>query len=163
MRTKISLLLTSLIICISCSQETQQIELTNPGFGVIASSIDIVDEGFDLPVLLQSDDIIKGVQFTLSWDPAVAQVIQPAMTAANAGFSISSSDGERGEMKVLIFSMAGDVLNTTDPTILTIAIRIIDPEAELFELSFNDAIFAGPNAVSYAIPITHAKLKVNHK
>jgi len=163
MRIKISLVIASIFICLSCSKETQQIELTNPGFGVTASTIDVVDEGFDVPVLLKSDEIIKGLQFTLSWDPAIAQVIQPVMTASNPGFTISSGDGVRGEMKVLIFSMTGDVMVTTNSTILNIPVRIIDPGAELFELSFNDAIFAGPSAVSYEIPITHANLKINQK
>ncbi|NQT63895.1 MAG: hypothetical protein HQ556_13120 [Candidatus Marinimicrobia bacterium] len=161
MRLKISLLTTTLLIFLSCSQEVQKVELSNPGFGVTASSIDAADEGVDIPVLMQTDDIIKGIQFTLTWDPNVGQVIKPTLTATNPGFTISSSEGGQGEMKVLIFSMTGDVFNTSDPTIMTIPVRITDPDAPVFAMAFKDAIFAGPSAIAYEIPVLHAKLKIN--
>ncbi|MBT4036207.1 MAG: hypothetical protein HOB84_04080 [Candidatus Marinimicrobia bacterium] len=161
MRLKISLLVTLLLFFLSCSQEVQTVELSNPGFGITASSIDAAAEGVDIPVLMKTDDIIKGIQFTLTWDPGVGQVIKPTLTAANPGFTISSSEGGRGEMKVLIFSMTGAVFNTTDPAIMTIPVRIINPDAPDFTLAFNNAIFAGPSATAYEIPVLHAKLKIN--
>ncbi|MBC8193564.1 MAG: hypothetical protein ISR87_04455 [Candidatus Marinimicrobia bacterium] len=163
MRLLNCLLAATLLILLSCSQEAQIIELSDPGFGVTASSIDAADEGVDIPVLMKTDDIIKGIQFTLTWDPAVGQVIKPSLTSSNPGFTVSSSEGGRGEMKVLIFSMPGDVFNMSDPTIMTIPVRIINPDAPLFVLAFKDAIFAGPNGVAYEIPVFHAKLKINHK
>ncbi len=162
MRVKYSIILITLVMFLSCSRETQNVELSNPGFGVIRTNIEVLDEGVDLPVLLRTDDIIKGIQFTLSWNPSVAQVIKPALTPTNPGFTISSSNGSQGEMKVLIFSMSGDVLNTTDSIIMTIPVRIIDPDAKLFNLVFKDVIFAGPGAVSYEIPVSQANLKVIH-
>ncbi|MBC8375600.1 MAG: hypothetical protein H8E26_06100 [FCB group bacterium] len=161
MRLKISLLATTLLIFLSCSQEVQQVELSNPGFGVTASSINAADEGVDIPVLMKTEDIIKGMQFTLTWDPNVGQVIKPSLTATNPSFTISASEGGRGEMKVLIFSMTGDVFNTSDPTIMMIPVRITDPDASVFTLAFKDAIFAGPSAIAYEIPVLHAKLKIN--
>lgn len=159
-KTKFSILAIITLALIACSSEPKERKLTSPGFGVTATSIRVADEGIDIPVLLISDEVIKGMQFTLSWNPNVGQVIKPALTESNQGFTISSSEGERGEMKVLIFSMTGDVLNTAEPVVMNIPIRIIDPEAEAFELFFYDAIFAGPKAVSYEIPVTHAKLKI---
>ena len=161
MHTKLGIFAAILWLLLSCSQEAKKIELSNPGFGVTASSIEATDEGVDLPVMLKTEDIIKGIQFTLTWDPNVAQVIKPTLTSTNSGFSISAGDGNRGEMKVLIFSMAGDVFNTDDPTIMTIPVRIIDSEATLFTMAFKDAIFAGPSAVAYEIPVLHANLKIN--
>ncbi len=157
------LLAATVLILLSCSQEAQIVELSDPGFGVTASSIDPNDEGVDIPVLMKTNDIIKGMQFTLVWDPDVGQVIKPSLTSSNPGFTISASEGGGGEMKVLIFSMSGDVFNTIDPTIMTIPVRIINPEATLFTMVFKDAIFAGPSAVAYSIPIFHGNLEINHK
>lgn len=157
---KISLLTSITLLLISCSSEPKEKDLTSPGFGVTATSIRAADEGVDIPVLLKSDEIIKGMQFTLAWDPNIGQVIQPVLTEANQGFTVSSSDGERGEMKVLIFSMTGDILSTTESVVMNIPIRITDLESETFDLFFYDAIFAGPKAVSYEIPVTHANLKI---
>ncbi|NQV42967.1 MAG: hypothetical protein HQ506_11490 [Candidatus Marinimicrobia bacterium] len=162
MRPNNYLLLAIVLLFISCSQETQVVELSDPGFGVIATNIEAVDEGVDIPVLMKTNDVIKGMQFSLTWDPTVGQVIKPTLTSSNPGFTISSSEGGRGEMKVLIFSMTGDILDTSNPNIVTIPVRIIDPDAALFTLAFEDAIFAGPNAVAYDIPVLHANLKINH-
>ena len=161
MRLTISLLATTLLFFQSCSQDVQKVELSNPGFGITASSIDAADEGVDIPVLMKTDDIIKGMQFTLTWDPSIGQVIKPSLTATNPGFTISASEGGLGQMKVLIFSMTGAVFNTTDPAIMTIPVRIINPDAPDFTLAFNNAIFAGPSATAYEIPVLHAKLKIN--
>ncbi len=160
MRVTYGLIIVLLLLLQSCSKETSNRELSHPGFGVTETTIKAVDAGVDLPVLLKTDDIIKGIQFTLSWDASIGQVLQPALTAANPGFTISSGEGDRGEMKVLIFSMTGDEINTTDPKIMTIPVRIIDPDASRFALAFKDAIFAGPSAVAYEIPVTHAKLEI---
>lgn len=162
MRQKYYLLITIFFLLVSCSKKAQIIELSDPGFGVTASSIGAADEGVDVSVMMKTDDIIKGMQFTLGWDPDVGQVIKPSLTSSNPGFTISASEGDRGEMKVLIFSMAGDVFNTSDPTVMTIPVRIINPEATFFTLTFENAIFAGPSAVSYDIPVFHANLKINH-
>ena len=161
MYVKLFLFATALLLLLSCSQKAQNIGLSNPGFGVTAVSIDAIAEGVDLPILMKTDDIIKGIQFTLTWDPAVAQVIKPVLTRSNPGFTISASEGGLGAMKVLIFSMSGDVFQTADPNIMTIPVRIIDPDATRFTLEFKDAIFAGPSAVAYEIPLWHAKLKIN--
>ena len=161
MRVNYILLIAATMIFLSCSPEAQKVELSNPGFGVIATSIDVVAEGVDLPVLLRTDDIIKGIQFTLSWDPTIGQVIKPVLTAMNPGFTISSSDGARGEMKVLIFNMSGDELITSDPSIMTIPVRILDSNAIDFAMTFKDVMFAGPGGAAYEIPVTHANLKIN--
>ena len=160
MRLTISILVTTLIL-VSCSQEVQEVELSKPGFGITATSIDATDEGVDIPVLMKTNDVIKGMQFTITWNPSVGQVLKPALTSTNPGFTISSSEGGEGEMKVLVFSMTGDVFNTSDPTIMTIPVRIIDPDAPLLKLVFKNAIFAGPSAVSYEIPVLHANLRIN--
>jgi len=145
----------------SCSSETlEKIEISDPGFGIVAASVDSHIEGVDIPVLLKSADVIKGIQFTLSWDSEIGQVIEPKLTDMNNGFTISSSEGIEGQMKVLVFSMTGEVLNTTELELMTIPVRIIDQEADTFNLSFRDVIFAGPNAASYSIPITNAKMKI---
>ena len=161
MRLKNYLLAAPLLLLLSCSQDIQIVELTNPGFGVTASSINATDEGVDIPVLMKTDDVIKGMQFTLTWDPGVSQVLKPSLTASNSGFTISSSEGGKGEMKVLIFSMTGEVFNTSDPNIMTIPVRIINPDAPTFALAFKNAIFAGPSAVAYEIPVHHANMKIN--
>jgi hypothetical protein len=116
----------------------------------------------DIPVLLKSSDVIKGIQFTLTWNSSVGQVLKPSLTASNPNFTVSTSEGNRGEMKVLIFSLTGDLINTEDDTIMTIPVRIINAEASDFTLAFKDVIFAGPNAISYDIPVFHANLKINH-
>ncbi len=162
MRHKYYLLITIFFFFLSCSQKAQIVELSDPGFGVTTSSIDAADAGVDIPVLMKTDEIIKGMQFTLGWDPVIGQVIKPSLTASNPGFTISASEGGRGEMKVLIFSMAGDVFNTSDLTVMNIPVRIISPEADFFTLRFENAIFAGPSAVSYEMPVFHANLKINH-
>lgn len=161
MKPKYYLLAALFLIFPSCSPQAPLAELSDPGFGVIASSIEAIDEGVDIPVLMKTADVVKGIQFTLTWDPAVGQVLKPALTATNPGFTISASEGGRGVMKVLIFSMSGEILETSNPNIMTIPIRIINPDAPLFKLEFKDAIFAGPNAMSYPIPVQHANLKIN--
>ncbi len=161
MHLKNSLLAATILFFLTCTQEVQKVELSSPGFGVTASSIDVADEGVDIPVLMKTDDVIKGMQFTLTWDPNIGQVIKPALTPANPNFTISASDGDLGEMKVLIFSMTGDVFNTDDPTVMNIPVRITDPDASMFSLAFKDAIFAGPSAIAYEIPVSHARLKIN--
>ncbi len=162
MHTKFILIFSSLIFLFSCAQTTaEKIELSNPGFGVIETSISAITEGVDIPVLLNSNDVIKGIQFTLSWDPTVGQVLQPTLTSSNPGFTISSSESQHGEMKVLIFSMSGDIFTVTDPEVMKVPVRIIDEEAPIFKLFFNDAIFAGPSSVSYQIPVEHANLRID--
>jgi len=162
MHAKYRLMIVTLMVLVSCSQDMEtKIELSNPGFGITETSIKAMDEGIDLPVLLKTDDVIKGMQFTLSWDPSIGQVIQPTLTNTNPGFTLSAGVAGNGEMKILIFSMQGDVFNTGESTIMTIPVRIIDPDATIFSLTFKDAIFAGPGAVSYPIPVTHARLKIN--
>jgi len=153
-----------MLLCIfmGCSSRSDELELTDPGFGITATRIKAADSGVDIPVLLQSDDPIKGLQFTLEWNPKLGQVIKPVMTEKNAGFTISTSEVSGGVMKVLAFSMSGDQLDTSDPVIMHIPIRITDSSTDSFELLFQDVIFAGPAAASYDIPITHAKLKVIH-
>ena len=164
MRLNQLIIILATTIMVSCSNETpDNMELSDPGFGIVASSIDSRSEGVDIPVLLKSAEVIKGIQFTLSWDPEIGQVIQPKLTDMNPGFTVSASDGAEGQMKVLIFSMTGDVLQTNDLELMSIPVRIIDLKAEIFNLSFKDVIFAGPNATSYSIPITHAKLRVKRK
>jgi|FLOH01.1.fsa_nt_gi hypothetical protein len=151
----------ALTLLMSCSSETpNNMEISDPGFGIVASSVDARLEGVDIPILLKSADVIKGIQFTMSWDPEIGQVIEPSLTELNPGFTVSSSEGTNGQMKVLIFSMTGDVLNTNELKFMTVPVRIIDREAQTFDLSFKDVIFAGPNATSYSIPVTHAKLKI---
>lgn len=160
MKLNFSLIVVSTLLLLACSQESKESELTSPGFGVTANTIRADQEGMDIPVLLKTEETIKGLQFTLSWDPTIGQVIKPELTEANSGFTVSTTDAVRGEMKVLIFSMTGDVLNTAEPVIMHIPIRIMDGEAENFELFFNDAIFAGPKAVAYQIPVSHGQLKI---
>ncbi|MCF7826997.1 MAG: hypothetical protein K9N29_10140, partial [Candidatus Marinimicrobia bacterium] len=122
MHAKYRLMIAMLMVLVSCAQdtETKKIELSNPGFGITETSIDALDEGVDVPVLLRTNDVIKGMQFTLSWNPNLGQVIKPALTDANPGFTISAGEPVNGEMKVLIFSMKGEVFNTDDSTIMTI-------------------------------------------
>jgi len=63
-------------------------------------------------------------------------------------------------MKVLIFSMHGDALDLSDAHIFNVPVEITNSEATQFILSFEDVVFAGPNASSYEIPVTPADLMV---
>ncbi len=150
------------ILLISCSGEPAKIELSNPGFGVVETSIEARSEGVDLPVLLKTDEAIKGIQFTLAWEPSIGIVGTPVLTGNNSGFTITAKTRTNGTMKVLIFSMTGEELNTKDPEIMRIPVSILDPESSLFTLEFEKVIFAGPNARSYDIPVTDARLKISH-
>lgn len=158
--TKQIIFISLAILMLSCTREPQRIALTDPGFGITATTIHSRDEGEDVPILLKSDDIIKGIQFTLVWDASIGQVIKPALTSANPGFTISVNDSERGRIKVLVFSITGEEFNLADSSILSLPIRITNPDAEQFDLVFEDVIFAGPNATSYEIPVSHANLKI---
>ncbi|NQV29851.1 MAG: hypothetical protein HQ508_03090 [Candidatus Marinimicrobia bacterium] len=161
MRLSQLIIIVTMTLFASCSRETaDKVEIGDPGFGIVASSVDSRIEGVDIPVLLKSADVIKGIQFTLSWDPEIGQVIEPKLTEMNPGFTVSSNVGAEGQMKVLVFSMTSDVLITSEPELMTIPVRIIDHDAETFNLWFKDVIFAGPNSTSYNIPITHAKLQI---
>lgn len=149
-----------LILLISCDSDKTRIELTTPGFGVVETSIDATSKTVDLPVLINTQDEIKGVQFTLKWDTKIAEVGQPKVNELNPGFTVSAGKAVNGQMKVLMYSLAGEVLNTSESQILTIPITIINSEADNFSLIFDNAVFAGPNAKSYEIPVTHAQLKL---
>ncbi len=162
MRIKYILILLSLILFLSCSKEPPEVTLSDPGFGVVETQINAGPKVVDLPVLFNTELEVKGIQFTLTWDATIAKVGQPQLTDQNPGFTVSTSKGGQGAMKVLIFSMTGDVLNTLDPEIMTIPVSILDPQAEAVSLIFDQAVFAGPNAMSYDIPITHASLTIQH-
>ncbi len=144
----------------SCSRETPPVELSDPGFGIVQTSIDAGDETVDLPVLIRTDKEIKGIQFTLTWDASIAKVGEPELTALNPDFTVSSRKGSIDKMKVLVYSLTGAVMNVSDPTILTIPMSIIDSQAKTVSLVFDKPVFAGPNAISYTIPVTHAKLRI---
>ncbi|NQV15042.1 hypothetical protein HQ531_06250 [bacterium] len=161
MQIRLIIISTALILLISCTSEKQKIELSDPGFGVVETSIDAGSKVVNLPVLINTQEEIKGIQFTMTWDEEVAKVGKPHLTKLNSGFTVSTGAPARGQMKVLVFSMAGDVLNTLEPEILSIPITIIDPAAAEFSLIFENAIFAGSNAKSYEIPVSHANLKIN--
>ena len=163
MRASLNLTIVTLVLLASCSRESRELELNNPGFGVMATTIDAQAEGVDLPIHIKSDEVIKGIQYTMVWDPSVGQVMQPQLTEANSDFTISSTDGLGGKMKVLIFSMTGVELNMEESSIMNIPVRILDPEATDFTIIFEDVIFAGPNASSYSIPISHANLEIIRK
>lgn len=162
MFAKFNYLILALVFIISCSRDVPTtLELSNPGFGITQTTIDARPEGVDVPVLIKTNDVIKGLQFTLSWNPELGQVIKPSLTDANPGFTISAGEAVNGEMKILIFSMQGEAFDTKEQVIMNIPIRIIDPDADLFTLTFRNTIFAGPGAISYEIPVTHARLKIN--
>ncbi|MEA3287288.1 MAG: hypothetical protein U9Q77_07925 [Candidatus Marinimicrobia bacterium] len=159
MRFRYFIPLLILILFNFCSKQSPEVQLSDPGFGVVETHID-VDKVVDLPVLIKFDQVIKGIQFTLTWDTAIVKVGQPELTELNSGFTVSTSKGTGGEMKVLVFSMTGDVLNTSEPEILSIPISVLDSLADQVSLLFDKAVFAGPNALSYDIPVTHANLTV---
>jgi len=161
--TKPIIFISLAFLMLGCSQESNRIALTDPGFGITATTIHSRDEGEDVPILLKSEEVIKGIQFTMVWDARIGQVIKPALTSANPGFTISVNDSERGRMKVLVFSITGEEFNQTDSSIMSVPIRITDPEAQEFDLVFEDVIFAGPNATAYEIPVSHANLKIISK
>ncbi len=162
MRLRYIIILITLVLISACTREAPKSELSDPGFGVLE---DIIEAGVGLvhlPVLLKSDQVIKGIQFTLAWDTTIAKLGKPLLTDLNPGFNVSTSEAVDGQMKVLIFSLTGDELNTLVPEILTIPVSLINPQADQLILSFEEAVFAGPNAMSHKIPISHAKLKVKH-
>lgn len=163
MLRRYTLLAMTAFLFMHCAQEPAKIELSNPGFGMVETSIAIRAEGTDLPVLLNTDQAIKGIQFTMVWDPTLAVVGQPVLTPTNSGFTVSAKKNINGTMKVLVFSMTGDVLNTTDPHVMNIPVSILEIEATKISIDFEDVIFAGPSATSYDIPVTQARLKVTDR
>ena len=162
MKLKLIGTLMLILVFISCSDQPDTPELTSPGFGVVESVIDARPEGVDIPILMKSEDIIKGIQFTLVWDVKKGIVGKPLLTDANASFTLTSSNPSNGRIKVLIYSMSGDQLDLSDPQILTFPVSIIDQSVTDFTVIFENPIFAGPSASSYTIPVTHAKMKVKH-
>lgn len=161
MQLRIGIIIFTIATFFSCAKQESTNVLSSPGFGIIETSVTTSVAGVDLPVYLKSDDIIRGIQFTLHWDETVGQVIKPELTEANPGFTVSAGEASGGQMKVLIFSMSGDDLVVGDNAFLTIPIRIIDTEASAFKITFKDPIFAGPKASSYSIPVSHANLKIS--
>jgi len=151
------------ILLISCTtEESPKAQLSNPGFGVIETSISRDVNTTNLPVLIKTDQVIKGLQFTLTWDGTAAKIGQPQLTGLNSKFTVSVGKASAGQMKVLVFSMTGEALDTSEPVFMTIPVSILDSETEEISIFFNKAVFAGPNASSYDIPVTHAQLKVKN-
>ncbi len=147
-------------LTISCAKKVQNVAISDPGFGITTTIIEARSEGVDIPVFMKTQDVIKGFQFTLKWNPSVGQVLAPQLTDANSGFTVSAGEGTDGAMKVLVFSMSGDILQVPDTEILTIPVRIIDSDATTFSITLADAIFAGPKATSYNIPVTHGRMTI---
>ena len=160
MRRMQKLLLVSLILIMGCSREAPEQSLTDPGFGVTTLEIKAGAGPTNLPVYLKSAEPVKGIQFTLKWDPTIGQVSQPVLAPGNPGFTVSSNQGRPGSMKVLVFSLQGDILDPNQQEILNIPIEISSSAAERFTLRFDEAVFAGPSAKSYAIPVSHADLRI---
>ena len=149
-----------LLILIGCASEKQKPVLSDPGFGVTAVEIQAGAEDVEIPVYLKYDEPVKGIQFTLVWDAAKVEVSKPILLDTNPSFTVSNNEPRNGQMKVLIFSMQGNILDVSDPEVFRLPLKLIDKEAPEVELRFENAVFAGPSASSYDIPITHAKIKI---
>lgn len=148
------------LMFIGCSTERKEKELSEPGFGITAIDIKAGKDEIGIPVYLKFNEDVKGIQFILSWDETIAEISQPEMTRTNPNFTVSNNQARDGKMKVLIFSMQGDVMDVTDPHIFDLPIEIINDEASELTVHFEDVVFAGPNASSYEIPVTHAQLAI---
>jgi len=160
MKSKLAVGIILLALFGSCSRELPEKSLSRPGFGVTQTRIIADGSETELPVLLNTTDIIKGLQFTLVWDVNQVRVGEPRLTETNPDFTVSVGNSRNGRMKVLVFSMTGGAMNTTDPEILKLPVRVIDPKADEVQIRLDKAVFAGPHAKSYAIPVTHAQLTV---
>jgi len=145
---------------LACSKAPDKKVLSTPGFGIIEDQIAGSGQTVELPVLLNTDQDIKGLQFTLIWDPAIARVGPPQLTAENPDFTVSTGNGRDGRMKVLVFSMTSAIMHTENPVILTLPVTVIATAGQEVSIQFAKAVFAGPNAKSYTIPVTHAQLEV---
>ncbi len=160
MRFVSHILMITFVFLVGCSSDSKDPVLTSPGFGITKSEVSRSISETEIPVYLKYDEPVKGIQFTLDWDPDQADVGQPVINATNPGFTVSSKSAPGGRMKVLIFSMQGDVFDLTDPEVFRLPIKITDENCTEFNLRFEDAVFAGPSAASYDIPVSHAKFKV---
>ena len=149
-----------IVMLIACTGNTPEKTLSTPGFGVVETRIAATAGEVEIPILLKTTDVIKGLQFTLVWDKNQVRVGEPLLTETNPGFTVSTGNGRQGRMKVLVFSMTGEEMNTSDPEILKLPVRVVDPQAQDVMIQFDKAVFAGPHAKSYAIPVSNAQLKV---
>ncbi len=159
---KSSIVLSIFIMLIACTEEGSQNTLSEPGFGIVETRISALENTTQIPVLLKTDELIKGLQFTLSWDTTLVTVGPPELNDLNASFTLKVGEGSLGKMKVLVFSMSGDALDTSEPAFMMLPVTLFDTQADVIDIFLNDVVFAGPQAASYSIPVTHAKLKVEN-
>ena len=151
--------LMSMLLITTCGKEVKVESFPNPGFGFNQSSIHQRD-GM-LPLLLAHDQPIKGVQFTLRWDPSQLKLETPLVTESNSEFTVSANPGTPGRMKVLLFSFQGGELDLTDSQILQIPYAVTSQSIQKISIQLEDVVFAGPAATSYEIPVSQGDFEVS--
>ena len=160
MKTKSLAVLLMLFLLTACSSDSVEVELTDPGFGFTWKQISAEPAGFDVPIHLKYPEPMKGIQFTLVWDPSEGMVGEPVLREPNQSFSLSVNKKTPGRMKVLIYSMTSETFDLSSSHIMDLPVSILSREVQQFKLMFEDAIFAGPQAAAYTLPISHGQFEV---
>ncbi len=149
-RRQLFLLFFTLLMA-ACGERTPP--LPEEGFGAFDQQFQVGRET-RVPVYLTTSKPVKGVEFMLSWNPELVRVATPEIRTAHAGFSVHARTHAPGLMKVLVFNMRGGAFDLSDPWILEIPVT--PATAGEGRLTLGSAVFAGPNATSYDLPVRSA-------
>ena len=105
------------------------ITLASIQFGMAQNTITVVGDtagyaqALDLSVTLDNTDNIAALQFDVVFDPSALTVSGPAvMDPAINNHAIGSSQPESGRLRIVIFSLSGDVIAAGSQNLLTVPI-----------------------------------------
>jgi hypothetical protein len=139
-----------LAVLIACTSEKGSGEIS--GFGFKAIELNSGQEK-EIPLILNTTEQVKGIEFMLEWDPAQIRVKTPELLPGNESFSVHARAYGDNQMKVLLFSMQSAVLTPMASGILRVPVEPVNEFEGDTQLKIINTVFAGPNATSYDIPV----------
>jgi len=95
---------------------------------------------------------VAGAQFEIEYDPDQFSFSAPVLTERSDGFIIQYRDDKNGKLKAIIYSPAGDAIQTGKGDILRLPVEVKSGVSEELEIDLTDVVMANSGAV--VIPVS---------
>ena len=129
-------------------------------------SIDTVQtwagDSLDVPVFLENDEAIAGVQLKIQFDPRVLTIGKP-VAAERSGDMLVMHNVKDNELLVMMYSMSGDSIASGNGPILMLPLSISGDAAGSSSLDLREVILAKRDAQTVSASSRSGKLVITRR